>query len=333
MSKPKIVCVTPSIRPERMETFRRSWADLFEKHEVTLVTVWDGEEPQLEIRYPGGDVANVNPQHNTPLPSWLCRFTDAVRNLGFLVAARLNPDYVLTLDDDVEPPTETDGVPKDYDPVAMHLAVLDTRVPMSWVTTFIGRNEKTLRLAYPRGFPYGIYEESPVMLSHGIWSNVLDWDGETQVAMEEAGQSLGFGYYTVGPVPRGVLFPLCGMNVMVRREALPYFYFAPMGPDSGVEGLHRFGDIWMGVYLKREFDRLGWACYTGGSVVRHTRASDARKNFEQEKLGREWNEVIWQADWHDGENDFEDDFIRYCRSYAKKRQQFFDDVTNALGGK
>jgi reversibly glycosylated polypeptide/UDP-arabinopyranose mutase len=218
----------------------------------------------------------------------------------------------LTLDDDVTPIGKSD-------PIQEHLDVLQKKVPLGWMNTAHGDS------SYLRGVPYGIRKEAPVMLSHGVWVGIPDFDGETQLELEAktgdipytkpdgtptkgpAGIPYSLPYY-VGPIPIGVLFPLCGMNVMVRRQALPYLYFAPMGPDTKIVQerevdqtsggthtftiplLNRFADIWMGISLKKQFDRLGWACYTGGATILHTRASDAKKNFEQEKLGREWNE-------------------------------------------
>lgn len=355
--KPKIVCVVPTIRPERMEEFRRAWADPFAKHGVTLVTVWDGDALRVEI---GSRAATWQfdelflAQHR----DLFCRRTDACRNLGFVCAARLKPDYVLTLDDDVHPPPEDgwNGIPEDYDPIAEHLRALSLRVPLGWMNTAHSG------APYLRGFPYSTRDEAPVMLSHGVWVGVPDFDGETQLRLSRpetvcplcrgaaatsdqscvkcagrgtvggAGLPKTLPYY-VGPVPKGVMFPLCGMNVMIRREALPYFYFAPMGRHSGVKcgrcdgdgkahgsdrpfewsgpgtypgpcpvcrgagsPLHRFADIYMGLHLKQAFDRMGWACYTGASTVLHTRASDPHKNFEQEKLGREWLEHMVQPD-------------------------------------
>lgn len=263
-----------------MENFRSAWADLFRKHDVRLVTVWDGDSPEVETRSPDGRVTSNIRYTDLPWGDLVCRHTDAVRNLGFLQAAAEPSQYVLTLDDDVVP------LPGD-DPIAAHIAALNRSVPISWMNTAHQGAE------HLRGVPYKIRDEAPVMLSHGVWVGTPDFDGETQLRYElTSGVPEVLPYY-VGPVPRGVLFPMCGMNVMVRFPALAHLYFAPMGPDSGVPGLNRFADIWCGVALKREFDRLNWACYTGASTVLHTRASDARKNVEQELLGREWNEHIW----------------------------------------
>jgi hypothetical protein len=203
------------------------------------------------------------------------------------------------------------------------------------------------------------------MLSHGVWDGIPDFDGETQLRLQSDEGLLSTLPYYVGPVPKGVLFPLCGMNVMVRREALPYFYFAPMGKDAGpaeakpvceacggitgradmvcldcgkpytsvrnleVPTLHRFADIWMGIFLKRQFDALGWACYTGASTVYHSRASDAQKNFEQEKLGRQWNEYVWgsNGDW---DKTAPDGLHLYLTAYRDKRERYAEVMRNIL---
>lgn len=370
----KIVCVVPSIRESMMAAFRKAWAPLFEKHGVTLITVWDGDDSTAvwqigskttQIRWDFSDHKDL-----------LFRKTDAIRNMGFIEAAKLDADYILTLDDDVHPPAGSD-------PIQEHLDVLQRRVPISWMNTaqeeyvswkmvdgepgYPDRHRATFDQGpiYLRGFPYGIRDESPVKVSHGVWVNVPDFDGRTQLELgkcQECGGTGGVdsggtrpdgepidlpcpnkncknGYdgsrlpyslpYFRGPVPKGCYFPFCGMNVMVRKEALPYLYFAPMGPDTNIGGtckkcfgngfvnvpserhdgqavlgktmpcecegkpiptLNRFADIWCGNWLKKALDGAGWAMYTGASTVIHTRASDPFKNVEQERLGIEWNE-------------------------------------------
>lgn len=396
MTNPKIVCVVPSIRPEKMEQFKKVWAALLEKHKVTLITVWDGESPSVvcedysskkmsDDTVPAasgfGPVLTTEPFRSNS--SLFYRFTDSCRNIGFVIAAQLmsSPDDVLiTLDDDVEPclkqPYLVNQLHPTLDPIQAHINALSRRVPISWMNT---AHDTDL---YLRGVPYGVRDESPVMLSHGVWVGTPDFDGETQLRLETGGLGMsdwgptpppGVPYslpYFVGPIPKGVLFPVCGMNLAVKRDAIPYLYFAPMGPDSGVgpeyrascpcctskdfniyykgtgrcsncgepvkvetvhTGLNRFADIWMGVYLKREFDRLGWACVTGYSTVLHTRASDAKKNFEQEKLGREWNEVLWQ-EWEGVPVVTGPDMLDYTRSYRLKRERFAGLIRGVTGG-
>lgn len=388
MTKPSICCVVPTIRESQMESFRKAWAPLFEKHGVTLITVWDGDEPKITVndRSSGDKQVNdpvkwmLNPEHN----GLICRRTDAVRNMGFIFVAETcwnEADYIFTADDDVHPPAGSD-------PIQEHLDVLQRRVPISWMNTaqefpntgtpgFSLDGAVNNKYAYLRGFPYGIRDEAQVMVSHGVWVNVPDFDGKTQlelgkcqrcdgtggckvaggVAMDcdevECVKCNGTGYdrsklpyslpYFRGPVPKGCYFPFCGMNVMIRKEALPYLYFAPMGMDSGYKpkwiddatdpagamaevmgdgdaGLNRFADIWCGILLKRHCDAVGWAIYTGASTVIHTRASDPHKNVEQEKLGMEWNEWAWQSQHKDVSGDKA--FVEYWRSYLDKANRF-----------
>ena len=315
----RIVCVVPSIRPESMRTFRAAWEPLFREHRVTLVTVWDGETPLVSVSRPHDDAFYERLAWENVDESWksvVCRRTDAVRNLGFLVACKYRPDFVLTLDDDVLPSDPWTG--KYDDPIRDHLEALFKTVPLSWMNTAMDSE-------YLRGVPLDVRWESPVMLSHGVWTGTPDFDGETQLRIE--GENKGrlpynLPYYN-GPIPRGIFAPLCGMSLMVRREALPHLYFAPMGPDSGFKDLHRFADIWMGIHLKREFDSLGWACYTGSSTVHHARASDARTNFERERLGREWNEILWKLESGvPHEDTLPAGLLDYLKSWHPKRERY-----------
>lgn len=393
MTKPSICCVVPSIRPESMTEFRKAWGPLFERHAVTLITVWDGENPVVEVEDNG----------ENSLPSqfyrdqWefygdiVCRRTDAVRNLGFIHAAKSPYDYILTLDDDVHPPAGSD-------PIQEHLDVLARRVPISWMNTAMEGQltrlngdkleDGELKPIYLRGMPYGIRDEAPVKVSHGVWVNVPDFDGRTQLELGKCrcakGSELpcpptncqkcnGTGYdgsrlpyslpYFRGPVPKGTYLPFCGMNVMVHRDALPYLYFAPMGPDAlPCEGcdegkiahgphadgsccphckgkfseLNRFADIWCGILLKRQLDSLGWAMYTGASTVIHTRASDPFKNVEQERLGIEWNEWAWQTakgSWVDMPEAMLGLFWNYWQSYLNKANRFRQLIRELQGAK
>jgi len=395
VSKPSICCVVPSIRPEQMAEFRKAWAPLFERHGVTLITVWDGDEPWFEVSNVTSVVdglwADVKYVDCHFYKEWnsdglLCRRTDAVRNMGFIRAARYKTEYILTLDDDVHPPAGSD-------PIQEHLDVLQRRFPIRWMNTALDTGDcmspsqadqiinggetdsVNRRVPYLRGFPYGIRDEAQVKVSHGVWVNVPDFDGKTQLELGECRSCEGTGAaggkkdpqyalpscncikcggtgydssrlpyslpYFRGPVPKGTYFPFCGMNVMVHRNALPYLYFAPMGPDSGIEGLNRFADIWCGILLKRAMDAMSWAVYTGASTVIHTRASDPFKNVEQERLGVEWNEWAWRQYGPEYANCYPKlegadtqshvKFREYWRSYLDKAARFRDLIRKLQG--
>lgn len=266
-----IACVVPTIRPAQYELFRAAWAELFARHQVELVTVWDGDTPHLDDGTTAVDLLDDD-------ADLIYHRSDVCRNLGFAAIAARMPDvtHILTLDDDVTPYGDT---------IADHLAALDQRVPISWLSSSPD--------AYTRGFPYGVREEAPVMVSHGIWYGNADWDAQTQLANGNA----PLNTFYRGPVPKGVLFPFCGMNVMIRRAVLPWFYFAPMGPavTHYDRPLDRFGDIWLGITLKRALDERSWAMVSGAAAVLHTRASDPHVNLEKEALGLVLNERFWDG--------------------------------------
>ena len=89
--------------------------------------------------------------------------------------------------------------------------------------------------------------------------------------------------------------------------------------------------------MKREFDSRGWAVFTGASTILHTRASDAKKNFEQEKLGREWNEriVLWgflnELPEYPKGTDISEQEWNYFRSYAEKRRKYAELIQSVQG--
>ena len=293
MSTPSICVVVPTCRPELFAEFQAAWDSLFRKHRVTLVAVHDGERPTVEAVVYGPDAL-----HAPPVPAseasyaaysdLVCRRTDAVRNLGFLYAARLRPDVVITLDDDVRPlPDYHPRCDVSSDPIAEHLDVLGKKVSTSWMNT-----ANPIASPYLRGVPYTVRDEAVVTVSHGVWEGVPDFDGRTQLELEKANLLPSRLPYYRGVVPAGVKFPVCGMNLAVTAAALPYLYFAPMGPDSGVPGLHRFSDIWMGLILKAAVEKDGGALYTGASIVLHARASDAAQNADREALGIAWHEHL-----------------------------------------
>lgn len=311
MAANKIICVVPTCRPERLDEFKMAWSVLFERHGVQLVVVRDGDSPVLYTPAGTHAAAEFVPDD---LRDCFCRYTDSVRNYGFVYAAKyLEFDYILTLDDDVAPLAGRDAI-------AEHLSVMLKKCPTTWINTAQGTNPDDI--PYVRGFPYSVRDEAVVHLSHGVWVGVPDFDARTQLAYgDDIPKYLNF--YR-GPVPDLCNAAICGMNLMCSREALPLLYYAPMGEDSGFRNFHRFGDIFMGCSLLREFGDRRWAVWTGTSVVEHTRASDAQKNLALEEIGIETHDR-W-ARVGDAAHD-------YYLVYREKRLRYQDFLESCLAGK
>lgn len=285
-----IVVVVPTIRPQSMSTFMASWESLFRKHKVCLVKVIDGDKPEVQGYDYAIELKLVTQTAKEIMGSYvdcLTNFNAGIRNLGFAYVAKYHPsaEYIITLDDDEIPIG---------DPVADHVRALNMRVPVSWLSTASD---------YTRGFPYGIRDEAEVVLSHGVWEGVADWDAPTQLVLGSRRPTV---FYR-GPIPKGVYYPMCSMNLAFKRKMLPYIYHAPWAL-----GIHRFDDIFTGIESKREIDKHGWAAVTGYATVNHDRASNTFTNLKNEAPGIELNETFWLGD----------ESHPYFKIYRKKYKQW-----------
>lgn len=259
--------IVPTIRSESHKVFVEKWKTLFDKHDISLITIWDGDEPILEVDGDKFSVKDIMGEYSDVI----FNKNDGVRNLGFAYAYRQGFDVLMTLDDDV--------YPNNNDPIQEHLDALSMRVPVSWIST---------ASEYMRGFPYGIRHEKEVVLSHGVWQGVPDYDAPTQLV-----KGTTVPDYYKGPIPHGIYYPMCIMNVAFKRELAPWMYQAPMGYKVGLD---RFADIWSGIISKRAIDERDWAVVSGYSTVYHSRASDVFVNLKKEAPGLPLNETFWRGD-------------------------------------
>jgi hypothetical protein len=289
----KIACVCPTIRQDKFQEFVKSWKREFSDNNVRLVPVLDGKNPVV-LDYEGiaknGELTAKDIMGE--YADTIYNFNDGVRNLGFAYVAKYLPEVetIISLDDDTSPCGNT---------IQDHLNALDNKVSVSWMST---------ATEYTRGYPYGVREEAEVVLSHGVWDGVADWDAPTQLI--NGNPEIEF-YREV--IPKGVLFPLCAMNFAFKRKLLPYIYQAPMFGD-----INRFADIWGGIECKRDIDKLGWAVVTGCAKVYHQRASNVFDNLIKEVRGLKMNEV---------ENYGKGEYFKLFFEKRKKWQEFIRGVS------
>ncbi|MBI4221015.1 MAG: hypothetical protein HY682_12780 [Chloroflexi bacterium] len=270
----KTVIVVPSIREDCIQTFLEAWKEEFTGHQVIVVE--DNPTRTFRIRQP-----NVLHFSWTEIDAelgaraWIIpRRTDCVRSFGYYKAYQAAPDMVVTLDDDCYP-LEPGFLKKHSDKLA------EARSE-AWVSTIDGIT--------PRGVPYYQTERvSECVLNHGLWENVPDLDAVAQLSVRRYPRDLGLKEQVI---PRGVYFPMCGMNLAFRPKLIPALYFLLMGRDYAYD---RFGDIWAGVFVKKICDHLGYAITSGSPAVNHKRASSVWANLRKEAPGLEVNESLWQA--------------------------------------
>lgn len=274
-----IAVVLPTIRPETIPAFLKAWQPLFDKHKVEFILVVDGADQHIIYKGERVDLKS----------DLVGSFCAGSRQLGFLFIAQNLPDvkYIITLDDDETPIG---------DPIQAHINQLNRKVPISWITTAEDG-------VYMRGFPYGVRTEAQVMLSHGVWEGVPDYDAPTQLLVDPKFQP---NYYR-GVIPKGIFFPMCGMNLAFRREVLPYVYFAPVGQYKGAE---RFDDILAGILLVPKFAELNYGIVSGYARVLHNRASNVFTSLEKEAVGIRHNEEFWKDPEHYEGDPFFDELRR-----------------------
>lgn len=255
-----IAVIVPTIRKESWERFIQAWQPLFDKHKVNLYKVEDGENPTCN----GQSVKDIMGEYS----DLIYNFNDGVRNLGFAKAYKDGNEIFISLDDD----TIADG-----DTIQDHLDVLNSRQPIS----FINSTDDI----YMRGFPYWARTEAEVVFSHGLWKGVYDFDASTQLVLgtEEP-------RHRKMPIPKGALIPVCVMNVAFKREAMPYYYQAPMYGD-----INRFADIWSGWTVKKWIDENNLCMVNGYATILHERASNPFVNLVKEAKGVGMNENYTQG--------------------------------------
>lgn len=275
---PSTVVVVPTIREDCIVDFLAAWCD--ELADAQVLIVEDNPAPSFGlgtwsniIHYSWEDV-----ERDLGAKAWIIpRRTDCVRSYGLWKAWQLQPDMIVTLDDDCYPDPTTPGY------LRQHWDRLNEQGQDDcWVSSGEG--------VLPRGIPYFERARHRVcVLNHGLWSRVIDFDAPTQLLQARDERPFVPIDQTF---PDGKYFPMCGMNIAFRPLVSPALYFLLMGRDYPYD---RFGDIWSGILLKRICDHLGYAINSGRPHIVHQRASNVFDNLRKEAPGLRVNEKLWSA--------------------------------------
>lgn len=275
ISEPKTVVVVPTIRADCIKSFLSAWECEFSRH--TVIIVEDNPEKSFEIAAPYLEHYSWSEiDHDLGEDSWVIpRRTDCIRSYGYWKAYQKKPEMIVTLDDDCFP---VEGQGRF---LQTHWERLNEQgVTEAWVTTL----EKTAS----RGVPYFTLNRMiTCILNHGLWESAPDFDAPTQLLQSRNPHPVTWVEKTI---PVGSYFPMCGMNLAFRPEAVPALYFLLMGAGHQFD---RFGDIWAGIILKKIADHLGYCVNSGRPAVKHLRASNVWANLRKESMALEANETFW----------------------------------------
>ncbi|PPE01392.1 hypothetical protein GOBAR_DD01573 [Gossypium barbadense] len=139
---------------------------------------------------------------------------------------------------------------------------------------------------FVRGYSFSLREGAPTAVSHGLWLNIPDYDAPTQLVkpLERNTRYVD----AVMTVPKGTLFPMCGMNLAFDRELIGQaMYFGLMGDRQPIG---RYDDMWAGWCMKVICDHLGLGVKTGLPYIWHSKASNPFVNLKKEYKGIFWQE-------------------------------------------
>lgn len=282
MNKKQVAVVIPTIRDLH---FFKSWGDEFRDCIGIIVE----DHKTKEIKTPNSYFKRVfhyswqDIDKELGKNSWIISRKNAgIRSFGFLKAFQMGSDITITLDDDCYPIKGQSFLKK-------HLENLKLQAPVDWFPTYPHR-----KYGYTRGFPYNIRDKREVVISHGLWSNILDFDAKTHLQYPKLHVPV-FNQNLIEFIPKDYFFPMCSMNLAFKTKITPIMYFPLMGEDpQGMRwGYDRFDDIWAGIFAKKIIDDLGCAVVNGSPFVEHRQASDVFKNLQKEAKGVRINEKLY----------------------------------------
>ncbi|XP_075482729.1 putative UDP-arabinopyranose mutase 2 isoform X2 [Primulina tabacum] len=141
---------------------------------------------------------------------------------------------------------------------------------------------------FVRGYPFSLREGVPTAVSHGLWLNIPDYDAPTQLVKPRERNTRYVD--AVMTIPKGTIFPMCGMNLGFNRDLIgPAMYFGLMGDGQPIG---RYDDMWAGWCTKVICDHLGYGVKTGLPYIWHSKASNPFVNLKKEYKGIYWQEDI-----------------------------------------
>jgi hypothetical protein len=275
---PPVSIVIPTIREDCLKRFLTEWEGDFQ--DTNVIVVEDNPHRSFDVPEHVTHVSWEEIEADLGSQTWIIpNRTSAIRSYGTLLAYRAGAEIIWHLDDDCYPEEDIKGT---------YISRLRQVFSRTWSDDQWWNTIDSSGF-YPRGYPYGVRATTlPTMVHHGLWSNVPDFDGITQLTNPDFRLP---PCETLDRVPHGKLFPMCGMNLAFRRQVAPLMYMMLQGKNYPFD---RFDDMWCGLFMKLTADHLGWVVTSGAPSIAHSKASDAARNKAVEAPGVIAHERLWQ---------------------------------------
>jgi hypothetical protein len=222
------------------------------------------------------------------------------RNFGYLRAAELNSDVIITIDDDNYP---LHG----HDWLAEHINNLNNKKTpcVSSINSYVNPCKvlTTSLPIYSRGYPLPYLftdtfdvtknETTDIVLNMGLWTNKPDVDSYTNLLYPELKIEYPSDKNINYAIKKNNFFSINTQNTSFKKE-LSVFHNLYMEPVHTLPN-HRFDDIWIGLFcLKLLFTNNKTASF-GCPVVEHRRNThNYQKDLQTEFLGIAVNTNLWE---------------------------------------
>mmetsp|Transcript_18772 Transcript_18772/g.52283 ORF Transcript_18772/g.52283 Transcript_18772/m.52283 type:complete len:351 (+) Transcript_18772:211-1263(+) len=259
------------------------WHKFFKPYHIVAVHTGD---PQQKVDLPEGldvDLYDTTDfERKLGSKAWIFQGgSSCVRSFGFLFTKRR---FIFTIDEGCFVGKKPNG--ETINALRQHVLNLITPATPFFFNTLYDPYSKGSD--FVRGYPFTLRQGVPTALSHGLWSNVPDYDAPTRMCkpMERNDHYVD----AVLTVPKGSLFPMSGRNVAFDRKLIGVaMYFALPGKDTTS---FIYPDMWAGWVVKVICDHLGLGVKTGLPYL----ACSPPSKDQLEHLQAEQNPILLQEE-------------------------------------
>ena len=222
------------------------------------------------------------------------------RNFGYLRAIELGSEVIITIDDD--------NLPIKCNFIGEHLSALNNErvVQYNCISKIINPCDfiDTEPKIFSRGYPITrlfnnrnplrstTRQKKNVMLNMGLWTNKPDTDSYFNIMFPDLYSKKYLLHHNVA-VDEDMYFPVNTQNTAIKGDATYIFHNEYMDL-VGDYPLHRFDDIWGGLFTLKVIHKNKHTASFGRPIVEHRRNThNYSKDLQHEFMGISINEKIW----------------------------------------
>lgn len=258
------------------------------------IEYWNPEDRKLWIKktFPGREKTIID--HIIPNNDSRCR------NFGFLRSYELGSDNTIIIDDDNFPLPNSNWLEEHIDALYTPFPILRAISPNNIVNPCRLLDMNHFHI-YSRGYPVseffsddliieGSSGREEVVLNMGLWNIKPDVDAFTNIIHPDLHSFEKKIQFHALRAEDNTYFPINTQNTSFKKK-LSIFHNLYMDPTV----VHRYDDIWMGLFAQKLTHRMGDTTSFGSPIVDHKRNShNFTKDLSIEFLGIGLNSQMWK---------------------------------------